>query len=184
MKSIRKELLEPPEIFGIVEEGVYRSNGSLNQSQVEFLEPLKIKTLLLLSIENVSFPLKKFVKENNIEQINLGLKTWQPDLEWKPVSEELVKEATEIILDKSFHPILLVCSSGIRETSTVVGCLRKLQNWNFNSIIFEYRRYSTSRARYAIELFIELFDIDLVSIPSNTPDWFISQQQFFTLPQN
>ncbi|PVU92692.1 hypothetical protein BB561_003672 [Smittium simulii] len=173
MKTENKELLEPPEVFGIVEENLYRCNGSLTLQQTEFLAPLQIKTLLLLSMENISVPLRKFVETNKINTIHLGIKNWQPDLGWKPVSEELIKEATEIILDRSYSPILLVCSSGIKETSLVVGCLRKLQNWNFNSTIFEYRRYSTNKARYAVELFIELFDTDLVSIPLNTPDWFI-----------
>ncbi|OMJ10952.1 putative tyrosine-protein phosphatase [Smittium culicis] len=172
MYELNKELIKPPEIFGLVEEGVYRCNGTLDAQQVEFLEPLEIKTILLLSIENVSVPLQRFVKKNNINQIQLGLKIWQGNLEWKPVSEELVKEAVESILDTKCHPLLLVCSSGVRETGIVVGCLRKLQKWNFNSIVFEYRRYSASKSKYAAELFIELFDTDLVNVPSNPPLWF------------
>ncbi|PVV00302.1 hypothetical protein BB560_005323 [Smittium megazygosporum] len=104
------ELLEPTEVFGLVEENLYRINGSITDTQAEFLQPLKIKTLLILSMETVSKPLRRFVERNNIKIIHLGLKKWQPDLDSKPVSEELIKEALEIILEKQHYPILLACS--------------------------------------------------------------------------
>ncbi|OMH81587.1 putative tyrosine-protein phosphatase [Zancudomyces culisetae] len=104
-----EEFVEPPEMFGIVEDGVYRCNAGLTTAQVEYLERFNLKTMLFLSLENPSKALQRFIDKNNMNQINLGLKVWQPDLDWKPVSEELVKEAIEIILNSENHPILLVC---------------------------------------------------------------------------
>jgi hypothetical protein len=49
-------------------------------------------------------------------KIHLGLKAWKPDLTWKPVTEELIKEALEIVLDISYHPIMVMCASGIHQT--------------------------------------------------------------------
>lgn len=84
--------------------------------------------------------------------------------------------------------------SGIHESGTLVGCLRKLEGWNFSSIITEvngivlfhimvvnwiiqqYRAYAGTKARYVNEQFIELFDLDLVTLPPNLPDWLIDQQ--------
>lgn len=34
-----------------------------------------------------------------------------------------------------------------------------------------------SNTRYVNEVFIELFDVDLVTLPPNLPSWFVDQQQ-------
>jgi tyrosine-protein phosphatase SIW14 len=47
-----------------------------------------------------------------------------------------------------------------------------MQDWNFNSIVVEYRTFAGNKSRYQIEQFIELFDTDLVVWPSNLPGWF------------
>jgi tyrosine-protein phosphatase SIW14 len=60
----------------------------------------------------------------------------------------------------------------VQETGALVGCLRKLQGWNYNSIVVEYRSFAGSKSRYPIEQFIELFDTDLVVLPSNLPQWY------------
>lgn len=48
-----------------------------------------------------------------------------------------MKEGLELVLNVENHPVLVLCTAGIHETGTFMGCLRKLQNWNFNSIIVE-----------------------------------------------
>jgi len=71
----------------------------------------------------------------------------------------------------------VVLRDGIHETGTVVGCLRKLQQWDLVSILDEYRRYAGSKAREMNELFIEFFDVDLITLPvSNLPEWFVREQ--------
>jgi hypothetical protein len=35
----------------------------------------------------------------------------------------------------------------------------------------QYRAYAGSKARYLNEQFIELFDLDLVTLPQQLPDW-------------
>lgn len=59
----------------------------------------------------------------------------------------------------------------MRRVGTVVGCLRKLQRWNLASIFDEYRRHAGQKVRIHNEQFIELFDTDLVSKPSDAPRW-------------
>jgi tyrosine-protein phosphatase OCA1 len=49
--------------------------------------------------------------------------------------------------------------------------MRKLQRWNLTSIFEEYRRYAGPKVRLLNEQFIELFDTDLVGIPTNKPKW-------------
>jgi hypothetical protein len=43
------------------------------------------------------------------------------------------------------------------------------------SILEEYQRYAGERARQSDEQFIELFDTDLIRIPSTLPSWFEQQ---------
>lgn len=57
-----------------------------------------------------------------------------------------------------------------------MGCLRRLQHWNFSSIIVEYRAYAGNKARYVNEQFIELFDIDWITLPASLPTWWIEQE--------
>jgi len=167
----------PPEVFGIVESGIYRSN-TLYPINFPFLKLLELKTVIQLSPEVPIKPVVNFFQQNSIHHIHLGLKSWTPDASWKPVTEELIKEALHFVLDANYHPILVLCSSGIHQTGTLVGCLRRLQNWSLTSILVEYKSYSCHRStRFGDEQFIELLDVDLVTLPPNLPIWFIEQRK-------
>jgi protein tyrosine/serine phosphatase len=73
---------------------------------------------------------------------------------------------------------MVMCASGIHQTGTLVGCLRRLQNWSLTSILVEYRSFAVHRStRFGDEQFIELFDVDLVTLPYNLPSWFIEQKK-------
>ncbi|ORZ19216.1 tyrosine phosphatase family-domain-containing protein [Lobosporangium transversale] len=98
---------------------------------------------------------------------------------WKPLSEELIKDGLEMVLDAKNYPIIVMDTSGIHEIGTFMGCLRRLQHWNFSSIIVEYRAYAGSKARYVNEQFIELFDIDWITLPECLPTWWIEQEQMW-----
>ncbi|RUS21121.1 tyrosine phosphatase family-domain-containing protein [Endogone sp. FLAS-F59071] len=171
-------LFTPPEQFGIVEKGVYRSD-MLQASHLPFIKQLHLKTVLVLSPELPTRPGLNFFEENNIKLIHLGFATWKPTQppSWRPVSDELIKEGLELVLDYSIYPVLVMCTSGIHETGTFFGCLRRLQNWNFTSIVMEYRSYASNKGRYMNEQFIELYDLDLVTLPPNLPPWFVEQQR-------
>ncbi|KAI9205644.1 tyrosine phosphatase family-domain-containing protein [Polychytrium aggregatum] len=168
--------ITPPDFYGIVEKGIYRSN-ILHPTNFSFLKTLSLKTVIVLSPEPPTRALSTLFDEAGIKVIHLGVQAWKPTLGWRPVSEELIKEGLEIILDVSYHPALIMCTSGLHETGILVGCLRKLQGWNFNSIVTEYRSFAGTKSRYVNEQFIELFDLDLVTLPMSLPQWFIRQQQ-------
>lgn len=44
-------------------------------------------------------------------------------------------------------------------------------------IVKQYRSYAGTKARYVNEQFIELFDLDLVTLPLQLPAWFVDQQK-------
>ncbi|KAF9579578.1 hypothetical protein BGW38_004112, partial [Lunasporangiospora selenospora] len=224
-------MLTPPEQFGIVESGLYRSD-TLHPSNFPFIRSLNLKTAILLTPELPSRAMSNFFEENNIRLIDLALGSWknnansgnntnsgtgdasgqettsgasgsqqvqqQPQYHhhnlnpvttpsipaasfqtswWKPLSEELIKDGLEMILDANNYPIIVMDTSGIHEIGTFMGCLRRLQHWNFSSII--YRAYAGNKARYVNEQFIELFDVDWITLPESLPNWWIEQEQMW-----
>ncbi|KAI8902826.1 protein-tyrosine phosphatase [Globomyces pollinis-pini] len=165
--------MDIPEGYGIVESQVYRS-AMLQHCNYSLFN--NIKTIILLSAESPTKALLQWIADSNIQLVHLGLQQLVrlSSGSWRPVSEELIKEGLEILLNVDMHPVLIMCTTGVQETGCLVGCLRKLQNWNFNSIIVEYRSFAGNKSRYNVEQFIELFDTDLVTLPQKLPSWFVS----------
>ena len=56
------------------------------------------------------------LKETGAELINLGLQVWtRPDC--PPISQELIKEAMAVLLDRNHHPLLVMSSSGTHQAA-------------------------------------------------------------------
>ncbi|KAJ3299328.1 hypothetical protein HK104_009353 [Borealophlyctis nickersoniae] len=163
-------ILNPPDGFGIIEPGVYRSHA-LQPTNFPFLQTLNLKTVLVLSPDPPSKSVNSYVEDNGIKMLHLGSQASRPNLGWRPVSEELVKDGLELVLNVDCHPIMVMDASPAQDTGTFVGCLRKLQGWNFNTIVVEYRSVAGSKSRTMNEQFMELFDTDLVTLPRNLPSW-------------
>ncbi|KAG0011812.1 hypothetical protein BGZ81_001967, partial [Podila clonocystis] len=160
-------MLTPPEQFGIVEPGLYRSD-TLHPSHFPFIRSLGIKTAILLTPELPSRAMSNFFEENNIRLIDLALGSWKnsssantnnnsnatdgqgqgsssggggsgggggggvgggdgaigsnttstliPSIPaapfqtswWKPLSEELIKDGLEMVLDAKNYPIIVM----------------------------------------------------------------------------
>mmetsp|Transcript_1961 Transcript_1961/g.5420 ORF Transcript_1961/g.5420 Transcript_1961/m.5420 type:complete len:230 (+) Transcript_1961:2-691(+) len=162
----------PPHAFGIVEPGVYRCN-SPSEENLAFLARLKLKTILYLSPAVLLRAVANFLQQSQITLHNLGLQAWRPEASWTPITQELMKDALELVLDVRNHPLLVCCTSGIHQTGTLVGCLRRLQGWGLTCTLDEYSLYAGNRVRVVHEQFIELFDTDLVRLPQHLPEWMI-----------
>lgn len=163
--------LIPPTNFGIVEEDLYRS-GMPNELNFPFLEQLQLKTVIYLASDEMSDKLADFMEDQSIEVIPLTPDEDDMPAPWQPMSEEVVLSGMELLLDPSVYPIHVMCSQGRHRTGTVIGCLRKLQGWCLSSIFEEYHRHADAKGRLSNEQFIELFDTDLINIPSrNRPTW-------------
>ncbi|GLD91572.1 hypothetical protein PINS_up000105 [Pythium insidiosum] len=167
--------MNPPLFFEIVEHQVYRSN-KCDSSSFPFLVTLQLNTVVYLSYDELSRELVDFFKEREINVIHLGLK-YRTSTPWKGISESMAKEAIEYILDQRRHPIMVMCKTGVHFAGTVIGCLRRLQNWSLTATIDKYRNLASSvKTRFENEQFIELFDVDLVTLPQQLPDWFLLNQ--------
>ncbi|KAJ2811978.1 hypothetical protein H4S07_001715 [Coemansia furcata] len=164
MKELPDYSVQVPEAFALVEEGVYRCSGVLAAEQIKYLDTLGLKTVLIFSVEGPSRAFSQYIKS-------------------KGINEELINEGLECVLKQDCHPLLIVCLSGVRETGTLVGCLRKLQHWNFNSIVYEYRSFAGGKGKYMHELFTELFDTDLITLPATLPKWFVDGQSMWAQEQ-
>ncbi|WWC62709.1 uncharacterized protein I303_105306 [Kwoniella dejecticola CBS 10117] len=169
-------LIQVPNLFSIVEPGVHRC-ASPTPAQIPFLASLNLKTVVSLTPEHPIKPLLTFIRSSNIDFVHLGLTLWRPPTtDWKPVRDEVIKTALEkYILDVRSHPVLLIDPIGVHQTGCLVGSLRIMQGWNFASILVEYRAHAGSKHRYADEQYIELFDPDLINLPSPQyrPSWWI-----------
>ncbi|KAE8967891.1 hypothetical protein PR003_g19234 [Phytophthora rubi] len=169
--------LNPPLFFEIVEDQVYRSN-KCDASSIPFLATLQLNTVVYLSYDDLSRDLAAFFAEKEINVIHLGMKYRTASSQWKGISEGMAKEAIECILDQRRHPILVMCKTGVHFAGTMIGCLRRLQNWSLTSTIDKYRNIAGSvKTRFENEQFIELFDVDLVTLPQQLPSWFTVHQR-------
>lgn len=85
---------------------------------------------------------------------------------WMLIEPGLIEGAFEIIFNKNRHNVLVVDLS-----LTLVGILRRIQKWNFNSIVNEYRIYTgnSSKNNYNAENFLELIEVEL--IPFEVDQW-------------
>jgi len=158
----------PPLNFGMVEEDLYRS-GQPNELNFPFMEKLGLKKIIYLAPDDPAARFMHFVEDQGIDFVHLGQHGRKTP--WKPVSEEVVITALDIIMDPDNYPLHIMDHLGRHRSGTVVGCLRKVQRWNLASIFAEYRRYAGSKVRLMNEQFIELFDIDLVRIPNKALKW-------------
>lgn len=220
--------LTPPDNFGLVETGIYRSS-LFNSQHLNFLSTLSLRSVVHLAVDPLPRALHVFFEENNIELCLIPPALWphsesnafptspyettsmshalntrrplnetsaltssmdapflshlgsQPVLASRPAPtsvltvEDRLKEALEWLLNVEHHPLLIYCDSGVHDTGMVVGCLRKLQRWNMTSIMCEYRLYAALKVRFMNEQMMELFDLDLVNLPKQLPQWLLNQ---------
>jgi len=132
----------PPLNFGMVEEDLYRS-GQPNELNFPFMEKLGLKKIIYLAPDDPAARFMHFVEDQGIDFVHLGQHGRKTP--WKPVSEEVVITALDIIMDPDNYPLHIMDHLGRHRSGTVVGCLRKVQRWNLASIFAEYRRYAGSK---------------------------------------
>lgn len=100
------------------------------------------------------------LKEGDEIEVILLRKERSKNDAWMLIEKNLIIAAFNILLDRTKHNVLLVDSS-----LSLVGILRKIQKWNFGSIINEYRIYTgnASKDNYNVEIFLEVMKVELVA---------------------
>lgn len=168
-------MMHPPENFAIVEQQLYRCKD-IETASFPFCQTLQLTTLLSLNPDKPSRALLAFAETEGIEVVHLGLQPWRPEEHWRPLSTALVTDAMAYILTAASYPILVIDGNG-----AFMGILRKLQHWNFASVINEYRQCAgPDRATYINEQFMEAFDESLIDVDEQqAPEWFVSGEQLW-----
>lgn len=151
-----EEIVVPPVNFSMVAKGVYRGSYP-NYSNFSFLKNLGLKTVLYLCEEDYTQLNIDFLRENDISLITVQMEGNKPP--FKTIPRVQMIEALRHLTDVRNHPIYVHCDKGVYRTGTVIGCLRKLQNWSLTSIFDEYRCFAGAKARQIDERYIELFDL-------------------------
>lgn len=172
--SLADALLCPPPKFGQVEPSVFRAAFPRSES-LAHLRLLGLRTALNLSRELPAQDVLAWFEAQGVRVAHLGIAVWtHPSV--TPISAELVNAALSAVLDREQHPLLLLSASGTHEVGTIVGCLRRLQQWSLSGAIDEYRSFAAPTPRLSCEQFIETWDPDLAPPPrAHPPPWFESQ---------
>lgn len=161
--------LFPPQNFATVERQLYRS-GEPYTINFSFLRSLKLRTIVWLAAEDPNEQLLEFADNYEIDFEHLGMITEGAN-PWDQLTNQAIEKALSYVLDVRSYPLLVCCSMGRHRTGTVIGCLRKLQDWAFACIVDEYQRFAGLRGeRVSVEMCIESFDIDIR--PGHPPPWF------------
>ncbi|XP_068665281.1 inositol diphosphatase DSP5-like [Aristolochia californica] len=151
-----EEMLIPPLNFSMVDREIYRS-GFPTEENFMFLQSLNLKSIVYLCTEPYPEPNAQFLLSHGIQLFQFGIEGSKEASASMP--KETILEALQIVLDVRNHPLLIHCKRGKHRTGSLVGCLRKLQNWCLTSVFEEYHRFAVAKARISDLRFIELFDI-------------------------
>lgn len=113
-------------------------------------------------------------KSDTIDVITLDTTNKNKNDQWMLIEKNLILGAFEILFNKTKHNLLLVDL-----TSTLVGILRKIQKWNLNSIVNEYRIYTgnSNKSNYYAQNFLELIQTELIPFEIDQLNHQIKRQQ-------
>ena len=158
LKNLRltdNELFYPPENFSNVIGNIYRSSFPRTENLSFFKKNLKLKSILVMLSDEYPQDLLQQYAENNITLFTCPIQgNKEPFIN---IQDETINKALKIILNPENQPILIHCNKGKHRTGTIVGCIRKLQNWSLTMIFDEYRRFAFPKARGLDQQCIEMF---------------------------
>lgn len=102
--------LDPPPHFTLIHPHLYRSS-SLSSTHFAFLRPLHLTSILSLGPELPSRALQHYLQEGEgkaVRFVHLGAGRGREQGDWRPVREEVIKEALEFVLRKDNMPCLVM----------------------------------------------------------------------------
>ncbi|XP_022152829.1 probable tyrosine-protein phosphatase At1g05000 [Momordica charantia] len=150
------DVLVPPSNFSMVEDGIFRS-GFPQPPNFPFLKTLNLRSIIYLCPEPYPEENLEFLRANNIKLFQFKIEGKKEP--YVSIPKDDILEALKILIDVRNHPILIHCKRGKHRTGSLVGCLRKFQNWCLTSVFEEYQRFAGMKSRTTDLQFIETFDI-------------------------
>ncbi|KAL1839820.1 hypothetical protein VTJ49DRAFT_1099 [Mycothermus thermophilus] len=160
-----------PANFGVVVPGVYRSSFP-KAEDYEFIEELKLKTIVTLVRKDFPKGYDEFLQRNGIQHAVFDMKGTKKE----SIPIATMRAILSIVLDRRNHPLLIHCNHGKHRTGCVIGIVRKLSGWHINNIIREYRAFAEPKVRDCDIDYITAFELANISnlfrgdnAPSTTP---------------
>ncbi|KAH6722311.1 tyrosine phosphatase family-domain-containing protein [Leptodontidium sp. MPI-SDFR-AT-0119] len=132
-----------PVNFGVVVPGkIYRSSWPMMED-FQYLESLRLKTVISLVKKDFDPEFKGFLKNNQIQHKVIDM----PGTKKVEITQELMQSIMETVLDEANHPILIHCNHGKHRTGCAVGVIRHVARWDVEAIVEEYRGYAEPKVR-------------------------------------
>lgn len=154
----------PPINFAVVESGLYRS-GHPQPFNFDFLETLKLKTIIYLGDKTDNYDYYRWIKEKGINFRFFSLKEMgkaNANDSTMDHGSELMNSALNLLLNRDNYPILIHSNKGKHRVGVLVGLVRAyLQGWTLSGAFDEYGKFSREKGDYDLE-FIEMFEPQLV----------------------
>ena len=166
-----ERVLLPPSKFGVVEPRLYRSSIP-QEPNLPYLRVLALRSVVLLSTQRPHRTVLRFLNDNHIALHHVGADELVPLDSSQPIADSVIKRALELVLNPATLPVLVCDFGGLHQVGILVGVLRRLQHWNLNSVLGEYKSFAAHRSRFVIEQYIEMYNLGKVIIPNPSPKWF------------
>jgi tyrosine-protein phosphatase SIW14 len=133
-------------------------------------EESRLRTILFLGPDDYPETSAHFLQDNAITLICVAMEGNRAPL--KTIPPEQMVQALKHIPDIRNQPIHVHCDKGTHMTGTVIGCLRKLQNWPLVSIFEGHRSFAGAKTKQIDEQCIELFEPPVSRLDRTTfPPW-------------
>ncbi|KAL1883949.1 tyrosine-protein phosphatase siw14 [Diaporthe australafricana] len=137
-----RNILGQPANFGTVVPGIYRSSYP-READYAFLQKLKLKTIVTLVDKELPETFLPFMKTNNIQHRHITMQGTKKET----IPIQTMSAILQVVHDKRNHPLLIHCNHGRHRTGCVVALVRKIQNWDSERVLDEYRAYASPKVR-------------------------------------
>ncbi|KAI3394559.1 hypothetical protein diail_2550 [Diaporthe ilicicola] len=159
-----RNILGQPANFGTVVPGIYRS-GYPQEADYAFLQKLKLKTIVTLVDKELPETFVPFMKTNNIQHRHITMQGTKKET----IPIQTMAAILQVVHDKRNHPLLIHCNHGRHRTGCVVALVRKIQNWEPERVLDEYRAYASPKVRDCDVEYISKFQANEIQHLSLAP---------------
>ncbi|KAF2480180.1 protein-tyrosine phosphatase, partial [Neohortaea acidophila] len=152
----RLQPLLPPFNYGTVDvHTIYRSSFPQDRN-LDFLQTLKIRSILTLVDTDPSPALQTWIKTNQITHVKIHLATNKHGA--VNITPDTLSQALLFVMNRANHPLHIHCNQGKHRTGCLVACLRKIQGVPLPDILAEYHAYAWPKSRDGDVKLITAFD--------------------------
>ncbi|KAF2834001.1 hypothetical protein CC86DRAFT_365744 [Ophiobolus disseminans] len=163
----------PPINYGAVLPGLIYRSGYPKPENYDFIEDLRIKSIITLVPEELPVEYQAFIKDAGIQHFQVHIKS-NKDGQVRVESCEMSR-ALRLVMDRTNHPILIHCNKGKHRTGCTVACFKRIIGYELDDIVNDYHVYAGAKARFLDEVFFESFDLNNVMWAARQEGWVAPQ---------